>query len=477
MDNWELDDRLELATTRLREWVKDNEVSELPEVFRAFALKQAELLEHAVAVLADPVRMATSEVNSYFYGDIAGEAYENSFTNPAVCESTFDAGVDKSLNWFATHVRDVITAAYEGDTWTLVVWLELFLELIGILSEDVSDAALKEMFYYFIHDYDEIRMEKNIRELVVPDEDSLAYTLVMKRDHTDTGYLYEYGEYISDNELTIADFLSAMPEEKLEAMAATYTQGYKKGFEAAGIDLSLKKSVEIRYPIGFEPMVKKAVEQFEVMGLRPTIRRRTNTQAIGVVSTPPNRQYLHDHRFDESLYMNHALLSERMKHAKKSFEDHREEAYTYAGPAVIETFGEALFVPATKASAPKYSKEQEKLDIEYRRDYALMQDEFIPGDKRSFTIIAYPIPEIGKDFRDIFQETVKINTLDTDVYQRIHQAIIDALDEGEYVHVWGMGDNRTDIRVMLHKLDDPATQTNFENCLADVNIPVGEVFT
>ena len=29
----------------------------------------------------------------------------------------------------------------------------------------------------------------------------------------------------------------------------------------------------------------------------------------------------------------------------------------------------------------------------------------------------------------------------------------------------------------LHKLNDPSKETNFENCVADVNIPVGEVFT
>ena len=30
---------------------------------------------------------------------------------------------------------------------------------------------------------------------------------------------------------------------------------------------------------------------------------------------------------------------------------------------------------------------------------------------------------------------------------------------------------------MLHPLADPAKETIFENCVADVNIPVGEVFT
>ena len=34
------------------------------------------------------------------------------------------------------------------------------------------------------------------------------------------------------------------------------------------------------------------------------------------------------------------------------------------------------------------------------------------------------------------------------------------------------------LRILIHnKLNDPKKQTNFENCVADVNIPVGEVFT
>jgi leucyl aminopeptidase (aminopeptidase T) len=40
-----------------------------------------------------------------------------------------------------------------------------------------------------------------------------------------------------------------------------------------------------------------------------------------------------------------------------------------------------------------------------------------------------------------------------------------------------MGDNRTQMKVALHHLSDPEKETNFENCVADVNIPVGEVFT
>ena len=91
--------------------------------------------------------------------------------------------------------------------------------------------------------------------------------------------------------------------------------------------------------------------------------------------------------------------------------------------------------------------------------------------------MAYPVPEIGADYPEIFREVIRINTLDAELYGKIQQTMIDALDQGEYVRVKGRGENRTDLRVMLHVLADPERETKFENCVADVNIPVGEVFT
>ncbi len=67
--------------------------------------------------------------------------------------------------------------------------------------------------------------------------------------------------------------------------------------------------------------------------------------------------------------------------------------------------------------------------------------------------------------------------LNSDAYEKVQKTIIDALDSGRKVHVLGRGDNETDIVVALKELDDPQKQTNFVNCVADVNIPVGEVFT
>ena len=110
------------------------------------------------------------------------------------------------------------------------------------------------------------------------------------------------------------------------------------------------------------------------------------------------------------------------------------------------------------------------------KSYAIVNN-YIKGEERSFTIIAYPIPEIGNDYEKIFDETVKINTLDYDVYCKIQKNIIDALDKADYVEVKGMNGNKTDICVNLMKKTNAEKQTVFENCLADVNIPLGEVFT
>ena len=102
---------------------------------------------------------------------------------------------------------------------------------------------------------------------------------------------------------------------------------------------------------------------------------------------------------------------------------------------------------------------------------------YVPGDETSFTIIAFPKPSIGKAFEEIFEETIKINTLDYEVYKQIQQCLIDRLDMADHVVITGKGENQTKLRVQLHRLKNPEKETNFENCVADVNIPLGEVFT
>ena len=59
----------------------------------------------------------------------------------------------------------------------------------------------------------------------------------------------------------------------------------------------------------------------------------------------------------------------------------------------------------------------------------------------------------------------------------MQQKIIDVLDQAEKVHITGKNGNKTDLYVSIWPLKDATKESAFENCVADVNIPVGEVFT
>lgn len=64
-------------------------------------------------------------------------------------------------------------------------------------------------------------------------------------------------------------FLNSLSQEKIDDMARTYTEGYRIGFINTRKDLTKKKTVNIRYNLGFERMVRAAVLQFREMGLEP----------------------------------------------------------------------------------------------------------------------------------------------------------------------------------------------------------------
>ena len=56
-------------------------------------------------------------------------------------------------------------------------------------------------------------------------------------------------------------------------MAETYTEGYRIGFINGRKDITRKKTVNIRYNLGFERMVRSAILKFRAMGLEPVIYR------------------------------------------------------------------------------------------------------------------------------------------------------------------------------------------------------------
>ncbi len=158
--------------------------------------------------------------------------------------------------------------AYEEKIWDLTVCQELFLEIYSSFCGDSlpKPEEIREILYWYVSDYCQEFLEERILENLDPDRD-FALRILMDSDLEDLTYLYQYGEYITENEWKTAKFLNTLSREEIEKMARTYTEGYRMAFVNTGKDLSIKETVNIRYPIGFERMVRAAVRQFEQMGL------------------------------------------------------------------------------------------------------------------------------------------------------------------------------------------------------------------
>lgn len=428
------------------------------------------------------------KINHDLYRDILPENYEESFGNPSYAVEGLGTEYGPVLSFLYAELRCAISYAYERKELEFVSLLELFLEVYSMWSSReeaeglIPVKSIKDAIYYYMYDYADVVVAERVKETLLP-----AYTfardIIMESDLEDLRYLYAYGEFIGSNEIGTARYLSSLPEEDVIAMARTYVNGFVRGFETMRIDLKPKKTVNIRYAIGQERMVRYAIEMFEAIGLAPVIFRypvsrmnRRLTLRPGFAGTPANKQYDYDHRMDEAIFYNRAFMERKLEVMEATYEQYKEEARVYAGPAVIEVFGENPFAPENKDASLKLSEKQQAMSVEYSSKSAELINRYIPQDQYSFTIIAYPIPEIGENFREIFDAVVEVNNLDNERYQRIQQSIIDCLDDAEYVQILGQGTNQTDMRVYLHEIDR-TKETNFENCLADVNIPLGEVFT
>lgn len=485
-----LEERWQLARERILEIPTETQV---PEPYRDYFIRTARFLRQVFGILDirksgqwDALTLKERrEWNQVLYEDILPQNYQNSYGNPRYAKTMLGKDFGKALSALYSQIRGSIVFAFEDRLWDLTVLGELFLEIYGEFTADALPEAenLHHILYSYIRDYCDDMMEYRVREMVDPKLD-FAVSIIMEKDLTDLRYLYDFGEYISDNEYKTAEFLNRLSQEEIDRMAQTYTEGYRMGFINNGIDLGKKKTVNIRYTLGFERMIRSAVLQFEKMGLKPVIYRsathlinKRQHLRIGYFGGIPNQQFDYDHRNDAALYLTEEMVSRKLRALQNGFENCKELANTHAGPAVMETFGETPFVPKSVDCAYELTEKQQKLVVRMDTESSQITNRYIIGDERSFTIIAWPVPEIGESFEEIFRETIKINTLDYKKYQKIQQCMIDALDEGTAVHIKGSNGNRTDLTVCLISLADPARQTIFENCVADVNIPVGEVFT
>ena len=502
-------ERLELSIDRIKEIKLENK---LQKEYQAYFEKVSEFLlqieENRQWILEGNLLTASLEEletrNYKLYEDVLPDNYANSYANPQFSVNVFGKEMGQFLAALYAELRSLIVASFENTVESIVIRIELFLEIYGMFLEACEEVkmdekeektqivytgklpeagALKETYFWFACDYIEEILEKEVTAQFDP-ASNWAGRLLDNTDITDIRYLYYYGEYVTENEKKLSAYMNGLSEEKIATMADTYTEGYRRGFEATQKDISIKKTVNVYYVLGMERMVKKAMMNFRELGLEPILYRAPvsflagrRMYKSGYSGANANKQFEYDHEYDSALYLNSKFVGRKLEAYKAALELKKADCAVMGGPAVIEEFGETPFVPVPKKENLKLDEHKRKNQVEYQSKARELLNQYVKGEERSFTIIAFPTPAIGDRFVEIFDETIKLNTLDNELYTKCQQAIIDALDQAEYVRIKGCGKNHTDLKVAMWKLADPEKQTNFENCVADVNIPVGEVFT
>ena len=500
----ELLERFLLAEERIREIGKEDILSaEIPEEFRnplqsffretadylsfcfdvAERLGKGDILQPKLMGRKDISLTEWEEINRGLYRPLTEGRYEESVLNP---EKALELGTwGQALSFLYAELLGIPGYLFDGRLFPVVILMELYLEIYGLFCMDEAPllTSVEEAICYYAEDYAEELTNLRLRDIFLP-QDNVARKILEECDLSDPAYLYYYGEYISDTERKLAEFMNSLSEEELEDMAGIFTKGFRRGFETMRIPFAGKNAVAIRYHIGQEPMVRHVVRQFREMGLAPVLYRRAGSRINkrglinqGYESTPPSRQFHYDHRMDEALFLSRRYLDRKLAAEKRVYEEIADFLPGYAGPAVIETFGEETFLPGAKDAVLRLSEEQRSLSTELMSRSAAQREEYLPGEDYSFSIISWPLPDIGENFPEIFRDTIRVNTLTNEEYTPLQQCLIDAMDQADHVLVEGRGENKTRMSVKMRRLERPEKETQFENCVADVNIPLGEVFT
>ncbi|MDO4961761.1 MAG: aminopeptidase [Eubacteriales bacterium] len=511
LSNEAFEERYELSLERVREF---------PGGLEGAAAEYFTVLKE-LSELCDTVRTSGKkdrEINEALFYDVKNENYEKSFLDPDLAYEKLGSTGPLLSAWYLEY-RGIIPFTFENRIKDVTVILETTIQLFNAFEEHMAalQAAapsgeaekkaetklqdeLKEIIYSYLYDYADEFMADYLKHNADPGS-AFAADIVMNADLNNTGddsYLYSFGEWITEEELGTAGIMAELPEETIERMAAAYVDGYINGFAMTGKDIKKKSVVCCYLPLGFERFMRAAIKQFEVAGLKVVLSRnpvhlinkKTSANIRPGFYGAFNKECEFDHKEDLAYFWGSKLKARKLKAAAAAYEENNELLKQFSGNACVEIFGAEGKAPKAKKHSPAFNKHQLDINKEYAFKAHETASRYMPDEEISFTIIAWPTPSIAGDradyesetafaakYRELFDKFIEINTLPVDKWQAIQQCLIDALDKADYAEVKGVSGNDTFVKVMLHPLQDPAKQTNFENCLADVNIPAGEVFT
>ena len=285
---------------------------------------------------------------------------------------------------------------------------------------------------------------------------------------TNESFLYRYGIGIDAVDTDYFNYV-VKNEKALDEQANIFVKSFKEGLVRNATKCGTRNTIRIEYTLGQEPFVIETKKKLEKEGYIGYVS--------GVSRVPENRQASFDHKFDDALYFDEAFLDLQVKAYGEMMEKHKDKLYAYLGIMFVETFGESPFSPSSKPENLKMSSAQTELKQKLANEKMNIREKYLPSEETSFCILGLPTCHAGERLPEIFEATCRINAMANEDYEPVQQLVVDAADKGEYIVVKGCGLNETDMKIALPKLSNPEKQSNFVNCVAEVNVPIGEIFT
>ena len=419
--------------------------------------------------------------NKEIHRDKLPEYYKTSFLNPEYSVKVFDRKFGRLNSVFFTYLMSLAGNCQQYHIPQMENVMKLYCDyfmmwfdsVYGKQAETGKNVELDyEKFHNRIKSYNQQYLRESFNREYTKrfsyEYDSYV-NWVMETDLRDIRYLFYYGNYVSENEIRTAEFLNSLPQEKIDRVMHQTAKAYIMGFEEGNKDYKKKQTVILSFRIGMERLARSLIKELES-------KYRLKVLIPGLSTCKYDQQYQYDHRFDNALFLDKDYADFMLKVLESVNDNFQPVIEKISGGIYFDPFGEKPFAPKDKNACLKYTEEQIQLSRQIRSTRSMLLSKYYKRSETSFCIIGFPTPDIGKNFEEIFDKTIEINMLEHDKWLDIQKYMIDALDQADRVHILGRKKNKTDIYVKLPKLKKPKKQTNFCNCGATVNIPVGEVF-
>lgn len=385
-----IQERYSLSIGRIRSIVMEETVSP---IYREYFQTVAQFILNMDAVFSRIQRRGQrnfsfeefQEENSRIYQDLIGDSYQTSYANPTFAVQKFGVELGQLLSFLYTEIRGEVAYTYEQKQLQMTILNELFIEIYNYFEQEDTPSykELRDVIYWYASDYCDVFVAEYLEEQMNP-ECAFAIDLVMQSDLSDLRYLYQYGEYISEKEIEMAQSMNRLSQEEIEERADSYLIPYLNELEAEGVAFSNQPIVNIQYSLGNERVVRRVIEKMRAIGICPTACRypysvltRESEDRIGYYGVAANLEYKRDHNLDQGLFLDKKIVERKIGVIKNTYEKQKALVDRFAGTFVIDAFDMDFLLPPPSKDAICLNGKQQDLYRLYLEKTAQISNKYL----------------------------------------------------------------------------------------------------